>query len=79
MQRSMTLKLSVDQVATAILLLNKKEKQQLYTRLPTLLSLTPDTSEELEWLRIAESGFEFWDDPAEDLYNDLIPTTESEP
>ena len=78
MNINMSLKLSVDQVATAILLLDVKEKQELWARLPTLLTLTPDASEELEWLYIAESGFQFWEDPAEDLYNDLIPTTESE-
>lgn len=78
MDINMTLKLNIDQVATAILLLDSKDKQELWTRLPTLLTVTPDASEELSWLYIAESGFEFWNDPAEDLYNDLIPTTESE-
>jgi len=68
-----TLKLSVDQVSTAILLLDQEEKHQLKQRLPALLSLTPDEREDLGWLHLAESAFHFWDDAAEDVYNDLIP------
>ena len=75
---NVTLKLNVDQIATAIFLLDQPEKEKLKERLPSLLALPSDATEELGWLYLAESGFEFWKDPAEDLYNDLIPVSESE-
>ena len=71
---SVALRLSLEQVSAAILLLDEEEKRQLKERLPMLLSLTPDEIEDMGWLRLAESAFSFWDDPAEDIYNDLIPS-----
>ena len=71
---SVQLKLNVDQISTAILLLDEEEKQALKKRLPALLELEPDELENLGWLRLAESAFSFWEDPEEDIYNDLIPT-----
>lgn len=70
---SVALLLSLEQVSAAILLLDEMEKQQLKERLPLLLSLSPEELDDLGWLRQAESAFHFWDDPAEDIYNDLIP------
>jgi len=72
----LTLKLNVDQVSAAILLLEQEEKHVLKQRLSTLLNLTPEAVEDLGWLKLAESAFSFWDDPVEDLYNDLIPQVE---
>lgn len=74
---SMQLKLNVDQISAAIVLLDQEEKRELRQRLPALLEVMPDELEEMGWLRLAESAFTFWDDPAEDIYNDMIPTTES--
>lgn len=73
------LRLNVDQVSTAILLLSQNEKRILQERLPLLLRPTEnlDALDQLGWLKLAESAFEFWDDPEEDIYNDLIPATES--
>lgn len=68
------LKLNVDQISTAILLLDEAEKEALKKRLPALLELDPDELEDLGWLWLAESAFSFWKDPEEDVYNDLIPT-----
>jgi len=73
----LTLKLNVDQVSAAILLLEQEEKRVLKQRLPALLNLTSEAVEGLGWLKLAESAFSFWDDPVEDIYNDLIPQVES--
>lgn len=67
------LKLSVEQVTAAIQLLDQNEKQQLIKRLPTLLATDDEASETAGWLQLAESAFSFWNHPAEDIYNDLIP------
>jgi len=72
---NVTLKLNVDQIATAIFLLDQPEKEKLKERLPSLFALPSDATEELGWLYLVESGFEFWEEPAEDLYNDLIPVS----
>ena len=72
----LTLKLNVDQVSAAILLLEQEEKQVLKQRLSALLNLTQEAVENLGWLKLAESAFGFWNDPAEDIYNDLIPQVE---
>ncbi len=71
-----TLKLSVEQVSTAVLLLSEEEKNTLAERLPTLLKISPKTEKDYDWLALAESSFHFWDDPEEDIYNDLIPDDE---
>jgi len=75
---SVQLKLNVDQISVAILLLDQEEKRDLRQRLPALLELESDELEDVGWLRLAESAFSFWEDAEEDVYNDLIPTTEAE-
>ena len=70
---TMQLRLTVDQVSTAIVLLNQTEKRKLKQRLPLLMGIDQDELDDLGWLRLAESAFEFWDDPAEDIYDDLVP------
>lgn len=72
-----TLKLNVDQVSAAILLLEQDEKLVLKQRLSALLNLTEETAEDLGWLKLAESAFSFWDDSVEDIYNDLIPPVDA--
>jgi len=71
---SVQLKLNVDQISVAILLLDQEEKRDLRQRLPALLELESDELEDVGWLRLAESAFSFWEDAEEDVYNDLIPT-----
>ena len=75
---SVMLKLTVDQVSTAVLLLDREEKGELAQRLPTLLTMTPEAREDTGWLHLAESAFQFWRDPVEDQYNDLIPVAGNE-
>lgn len=70
---SVQLKLSVDQISIAILLLDDHEREVLKKRLPALLELEPDELEDLGWLQLAQPAFSFWEDPEEDVYNDLIP------
>jgi len=60
------------------MLLDQEEKRDLRQRLPALLKLESDELEDVGWLRLAESAFGFWEDSEEDIYNDLIPTTEAE-
>ena len=74
---TMQLRLNVDQVSAAIVLLNQTEKRKLKQRLPLLMGIDQDESGDLGWLRLAESAFEFWDDPAEDIYDDLVPAGNS--
>ena len=72
------LRLNVDQISTAIMLLSKKEKRELKRRLPLIINIDQGALEDLGWLRLAESSFSFWDEPEEDIYNDLIPPTSAE-
>lgn len=77
---AVALKLSVEQVATAITLLEPKEKRQLRQRLTDLLATELPDQDGLEWTSLAESALDFWLDPAEDIYADLlaISSTKSE-
>jgi hypothetical protein len=69
---SVQLRLNVDQVSAAILLLDPKEKHELKQRLPLLMALDQDDLDERGWLQLAETAFDFWTDPAEDIYQDLV-------
>lgn len=77
---NLQLRLNVDQVSTAILLLSEDEKRILQERMPLLLRPEEDLDalDQLGWLHAAESAFDFWNDPEEDIYNDLIPNPEGE-
>ena len=68
---TLALKLSVEQVSTAILLLTVEEKNQLKQRLPVLMQVEAQHMEEIGWLSLAESAFDFWNDPEEDVYGDF--------
>ncbi|MBI3957936.1 MAG: hypothetical protein HY328_03925 [Chloroflexi bacterium] len=72
---TLALKLTLEQVSTAILLLNAEEKNQLQQRLPVLMGLEPQHIEEIGWLSLAESALDFWNDPEEDVYDDLVAAT----
>jgi len=69
---SLALKLTVEQISTAILLLNKDEKTKLRKHLPVLMDVDAEELEEMRWLSLAESAFDFWNDPEEDVYDDLV-------
>ena len=73
------LRLNVDQISTAIMLLSQKEKRELKRRLPLIIDIDQDALEDRGWLRLAESSFAFWNDAEEDIYNDLIPPASAEP
>ncbi len=66
---ALALKLTVEQISTAILLLDKEEKTTLRKRLPVLMDVDAEEWEEMGWLSLAESAFDFWNDPIEDIYN----------
>lgn len=68
MPASITVHLSVDEVANAVRQLNLSERQQLLTHL--LKSLPPDI-EELAWLKLSESAFDFWDNEEDAIYDQL--------
>jgi hypothetical protein len=74
-----SLKLNIDQVSAAIMLLNDDEKKQLRWRLPKLLGIDLTKLEDSVWLHLAEPAFEFWSNPAEDIYDDLVPVDSTEP
>ncbi len=67
------LRLNVDQISAAIMLLSKTEKRELKQRLPMIMGVDQNALEDLGWLHLAETSFTFWDDENEDIYNDLIP------
>jgi hypothetical protein len=68
------LRLNVDQISAAIMLLSKTEKRELQQRLPMIIGVDQDALEDLGWLHLAETSFTFWDDAEEEIYNDLIPS-----
>ena len=68
------LKLTVDQISTAIMLLDRQEQHELTQRLPLIIGVEQEMQDDLGWLRLAESSFTFWDDEEEDIYNDLALT-----
>lgn len=76
---SVQLRLNVDQISAAIMLLSKTEKRDLQQRLPMIIGIDQDALEDLGWLRLAETSFTFWDDEGEEIYDDLIPSTSGIP
>lgn len=73
------LRLNVDQISAAIMLLSQTEKRELKQRLPLIIGVDRDALEDLGWLRLAESSFAFWSDAEEDIYNDLISPVSAQP
>jgi hypothetical protein len=69
------LRLNVDQISAAIMLLSQKEKRELKQRLPLIIGVDQDALEDLGWMHLAETSFTFWEDDEEEIYNDLIPPT----
>jgi hypothetical protein len=78
-RQAVQLRLKVDQISAAIMLLSKTEKRELQQRLPTLIGIDQDALEDLGWLHLAETSFAFWADAEEDIYNDLISPVGTQP
>ena len=68
MPASITVQLGVNEVANVIKQLKIQEQQQLLAHL--LKFLRPDM-EELAWLKLSESAFEFWDNEEDAIYDQL--------
>jgi hypothetical protein len=59
---------SVAEISDAIEKLDVKEQIELLRLLPQHLKISP---EELEWTRLAEPAFEFWNNPEDAVYDQL--------
>lgn len=58
----------VDRIFEDIKGLSENEKKELLSLLPKVLKLSP---EDLLWARLAESAFDFWDNPEDAIYDAL--------
>lgn len=58
----------VDRIFEEIKALSKNEQRELLSLLPKVLKLSP---EDLLWARLAESAFNFWDNPEDKIYDEL--------
>ena len=56
------------EITGAIEKLDVKEQVELLRVLPQHLKISPD---DLAWSRLAESAFEFWDNPDDAIYDQL--------
>jgi hypothetical protein len=61
-------KLTLGEVEEAVKGFNKEEQKQLISDLPALLQIPV---EDLFLLKIAESSFEFWNNPEDSVYDSL--------
>lgn len=59
---------SVEEILEAVRDLPPEAQQEVLSRLPSVLALSP---EELAWLRLAEPAFEFWDNSEDAAYDAL--------
>ncbi|TMA10716.1 MAG: hypothetical protein E6J89_09820 [Deltaproteobacteria bacterium] len=58
----------VDKIFEDIKRLSKNEQKELLRLLPKALNVAP---EDLLWARLAESSFSFWDNPEDQVYDEL--------
>ena len=58
----------IDKIFDEIKSLSQEEQREFLTLLPKALKVTP---EDLLWARLAESAFAFWDNPDDQIYDDL--------
>ena len=58
----------VEKIFQDIRTLSKEEQKELLRLLPKALDVTP---EDLLWARLAESSFGFWDNPEDQIYDEL--------
>ncbi len=64
----MSVKLSLKDVADAIEQFDQQQQQLLLSKLLSLLKIS---IEDLALLKVAESSFDFWDNPADSIYDNL--------
>ena len=62
------LQMSLKKIEEAILCLNKDDQLKLSAELPIILKYPNDT---LSLLKLAETSFEFWDNPEDSVYDSL--------
>ena len=58
----------IDKIFDEIKNLSEDEQREFLTLLPKALKVTP---EDLLWARLAESAFTFWDNPDDQIYDEL--------
>jgi hypothetical protein len=58
----------IDKIFDEIKNLSEDEQKEFLSLLPKALNLSP---EGLLWARLAESAFDFWDNPDDQIYDDL--------
>lgn len=58
----------VDRIFEEIKGLSEEEQKELLSLLPKVLKLSP---EDLLWARLAESAFNFWNNPQDEIYDEL--------
>ena len=59
---------TIEEIAEAIERLDVRQQAKLLTELPSHLKILPD---DVAWLRLAESAFDFWDNPDDAAYDKL--------
>ena len=58
----------VEKIFQDIKTLSREEQRELLRLLPKALDVTP---EDLLWERLAEPSFSFWDNPEDQIYDEL--------
>jgi len=58
----------VEKISQDVKTVSKEEQRGLLRLLPKALDVTP---EDLLWARLAESSFSFWDNPEDEIYDEL--------
>ena len=58
----------IDKIFEEIKSLSQDEQREFLSILPKALKVSP---EDLLWARLAESAFSFWDNPEDEIYNEL--------
>ncbi len=58
----------IDKIIDEIKSLSKDEQREFLSHLPKALNVSP---EDLLWARLAESAFSFWDNPEDQIYDEL--------
>lgn len=59
---------SVAEIAAAVERIDVREQVELLKELPRHLKISPDDA---AWTKLAESSFEFWDNPDDAIYDKL--------
>ena len=60
--------MKLEEISEAIQQLDSDSQKELLRILPELLNLS---KEDWDWLKISEQSFTFWDNPEDEIYNEL--------